>query len=246
MLKNPKTASFLKTISFFSGLSDSEIEKIEKSAVVKETKKGELLFLHGEETSSFFVIIDGWVKASRTAPDGSESIISLFTKGNFFGENTIASDGIALFTAETLSKTILIEIPTSALKSIIKSNPNSVSSMLKSLTNQIDLLRDRVEHLCVMTASQRLGCFLFNLYTTQKKFDNSSIFLPYDKNVIASYLGIKPETFSRSLNKLKAENLISINGDEVHLLDKEALSHYSCGSCSREDSCTVLNKALSS
>ncbi len=50
--------------------------------------------------------------------------------------------------------------------------------------------------------------------------------LPYDKSLIASYLDMKPETFSRSLKKFKTAGF-QVNKDSVILPKVGAL----CGFC---------------
>ncbi len=43
------------------------------------------------------------------------------------------------------------------------------------------------------------------------------------KQVIASRLGIKPETFSRLLHKLSDQGLIEVHENRVYLLDPERM-----------------------
>ncbi|MFO1242058.1 MAG: helix-turn-helix domain-containing protein [Rickettsiales bacterium] len=49
--------------------------------------------------------------------------------------------------------------------------------------------------------------------------------LPYDKSLIAGYLGMKPETFSRTLQSLKEQG-IDIDKNQVSLPDVFALCDY--------------------
>ena len=48
----------------------------------------------------------------------------------------------------------------------------------------------------------------------------------YSKSIIASYLNIKPETFSRILNKLKKDGEIATNKNTIKLLKKDCLIKY--------------------
>ena len=51
----------------------------------------------------------------------------------------------------------------------------------------------------------------------------SDIHLSTPKNIIASRLSIKPETFSRILLQLSKQGLIEINGNDITLLDVDGL-----------------------
>lgn len=51
------------------------------------------------------------------------------------------------------------------------------------------------------TTTQRLGGYLLSL--TEAELGRASVQLPYGKRVLASHLEMRPESLSRSLNKLK-------------------------------------------
>ena len=87
-----------------------------------------------------------------------------------------------------------------------------------------------MEHLTVMTAPQRIGCFLLKLCRS-KGDRNVGILLPYDKTLVAAFLGIKLETFSRSLAQLR-ELGVSVDGPQVTIENIEKLQKYVCSSCS--------------
>ena len=50
--------------------------------------------------------------------------------------------------------------------------------------------------------------------------DNNVVNLKFSKAVIASYLNIKPETFSRILQDLKNSGEISVNGSEITIYNE--------------------------
>jgi len=86
-----------------------------------------------------------------------------------------------------------------------------------------------------MNAAQKIGCFILRLANvTHTSFE---VILPYDKSLIASYLGMKGETFSRALNELKPLG-ITIKGNVLSVDNIQELIKYSCISCSLVfDSC---------
>jgi len=95
-------------------------------------------------------------------------------------------------------------------------------------------LQDKeLEHLTVQNAPQRIGCFLLRLCVNRGKEERSTtLHLPYDKTLIASRLGMKPETFSRALTKLRSEIGIEVNGATVIIENIDDLLSYCCGFCS--------------
>lgn len=77
---------------------------------------------------------------------------------------------------------------------------------------------------------QRVGCFILKLCDS-KNHNNVELALPYDKMLIASYLGMKRETFSRTLNDLKLIG-VTVNGNILSIKDLTRLVNFSCVSCS--------------
>ena len=70
--------------------------------------------------------------------------------------------------------------------------------------------------------------------------ESVTITLPYDKTLIASRLGMKPETFSRALAKLKQETQIEIKGPMVTIKDMQRLISFTCNHCSSSFPCEDL------
>jgi hypothetical protein len=67
-----------------------------------------------------------------------------------------------------------------------------------------------------------------------------TLHLPYDKTLIASRLGMKPETFSRALAKLKEQTGIRIVGPTVYIDRLQTLVSYTCNHCSTHFPCDDL------
>lgn len=100
---------------------------------------------------------------------------------------------------------------------------------MKALNSCISLLELQLEHASTMNAPQRLGCFILRLTNNTKT--SFKITLPYDKNLIAAYLGMKGETFSRALSELKPLG-VSVKGKTLLINDIHKLINFSCISCS--------------
>ena len=81
----------------------------------------------------------------------------------------------------------------------------------------------QLEQYLLYSAPQRIGCFLLGLCPTLEQIDGVVLTLPYDKNLIASTLGMKGATFSRALNILREETGIHIAGTRVTIDSMERL-----------------------
>jgi hypothetical protein len=71
---------------------------------------------------------------------------------------------------------------------------------------------------------QRVG-FYFLVKHLEAGHDRMEFALPFRKQLIANYLGITPETFSRTLKQLRDFG-IDVEGEKIRLRDAFALCHF--------------------
>ncbi len=96
-----------------------------------------------------------------------------------------------------------------------------------------------VESLKLQKADQRIGCFILRQCGGQVDGSNE-LTLPYGKSLMANHLGMKGETFSRALNKLRQATDIEVKGNHVAVPDITCLSEHVCAGCSNEYPCKDL------
>ena len=53
---------FLKSLAYFSGLNDNELDSIRKSLFEKSTDRGEIILLEGEPSGELYFVVSGAVK----------------------------------------------------------------------------------------------------------------------------------------------------------------------------------------
>ncbi|HPD83711.1 MAG: Crp/Fnr family transcriptional regulator [Alphaproteobacteria bacterium] len=229
----------IKDLDLFKGCEDSFFQNLTNQSQFLPLKKNQILFLHEESATRFFIIKRGWIKLFRETFDGTQAVIDILTTGHIFGETAIFDKDIYPYSAEAAEPAEVISLPLSVLKSELETNSKLALKMLSEMAQHRKIQDKELEHRTIQNASQRIGCFLLRL-TNQEASGNVTIHLPYDKTLVASRLGMQPETFSRALKKLKAETGIEIKGATIFLESLSQLSNYSCAACSSEFPCRDL------
>jgi len=218
------------------------LPQITPYAKVKNYDKDCVVIYHGDAASSLWLVLKGWVKLTRQTPDGKESIIGLCAEGDVFGEAALFPHANYPYHAQTLAaNTELAAIPAAVIRALIAENTafsGIIMSLLNERTSQAQL---KLEHMNTMSAAQRLGCFLLRLCHTQAS-GTKKLLIPVEKHILAAYLGMKPETLSRSQKQLTALGL-TVDGHEVHINSIENLRQFVCNSCSESGSCEVEESA---
>ncbi len=148
-----------------------------------------------------YVVKKGWVKLFRQTPDGEQAVLGLFTRGDVFGEASIFTKAGYTCTAEAAEESRVIEIPGTVLRDKARDNHEIMARVMNAMSAEIRNLQLENEHLALMSAPQRVGCLLLQL-SAGIQGEGGILTFPYDKSLAAARLGMKPETFSRSLTLL--------------------------------------------
>ncbi|MBN8543707.1 MAG: Crp/Fnr family transcriptional regulator [Alphaproteobacteria bacterium] len=205
---------------------------------VKAYEKDDVVLHHGDTAASLWLVLKGWVKLTRQTPDGKESIVGLCTEGDMFGEAALFPNASYPYHAQILTAhTELALIPSAIIRTLIAENAalsGTIMALLNQRTSQAQL---KLEQMSTMSASQRLGCFLLRLCHTQAD-GSKTLQIPVEKHILATYLGMKPETLSRSQQQLKPLG-ITVSGHEITIQTIEKLRDFVCNSCSESGSCDI-------
>lgn len=184
-------------------------------------KKGQLLFHQGDPAAAFFVVLEGWMKLYRTAPDGAEVIIHVAKAGETFAEAAMFMEGAYPVNAEAATGVRLQRISAHSVRDCVVANPSFAFSMLGAMSFRLRRLVNEIENLKRRGAAELVAGFLLQL-CGQGEPDRCTLTLPFEKALIAARLGIKPEFFSRALVRLK-EFGVEVNGAEVTIASRSAL-----------------------
>lgn len=242
-MSNDKFLELLKTIPFFSGLNEREILLFTEKSQYRQYKKGQHIFGFGEPAENFFILLSGWVKLYRINKDGQETTISLVTKGDVFSEVATFIGSDYPYSALIVGKEVTcLAIKAYHIREYIRENPNIALKMLASMSHHSNQLSLSYEHITTLTSAQRLGCFLLKL-SMDRNYE-TCLLLPYNKNLVASRLGMKPETFSRAMSRLKVDQDIKFKGREVLISDISKLKKYCEIECFSNDSCSLKERLL--
>ncbi|MCJ9427743.1 Crp/Fnr family transcriptional regulator [Kordiimonas marina] len=228
--------SLLARHALFAGIDDQTVEMFAQAGQLQEHTKGNILFLQDDEAEWFYVVVSGWVKLFRETMDGHEAVIDILTYGQSFGETAILENGQHSFGAMVVEKSTLLRLPAAMLKRSVTENNRMALAMLHTLSDHRRRQTREIESLTLQNASQRIGCFLLRLCHIDMP-QPIELKLPYDKSLIAARLGMKSETFSRALNKLRDETNIKVEGSNVIIPNLDTMSRFACSACSNEFPC---------
>ncbi|MBP2230490.1 CRP-like cAMP-binding protein [Azospirillum agricola] len=159
-----------------------------------------LLFQAGDPADAFFIVLSGQVKLFALTENGRESIVETVEPVSTFAEAAIFA-GVYPIAAEVVEKAALLRVGARGFLAGLRANPAVARRMLGSLLHWERRLAGEVRRLCSRSPLERVAELLVSL--TPQVSGETVVILPMKKLVIASRLGMEPETLSRVLARLR-------------------------------------------
>ncbi|EPX78566.1 Crp/Fnr family transcriptional regulator [Litoreibacter arenae] len=204
-------------------LPDRVVDALLSDAVSHQYSRAETVFLQGEKAQFIHIVVDGWVKLYRVAPNGNEAIVNVFTRSHSFGEAVSFKNGDYPVSAEAVTDCTLLLLPARSLVAMMKEEPDLCIAALASTFQHLHEMVSHLEQIKARTGAQRVADFLLDLSNCET--GSCMVTLPYDKILIAGRLGMKPESLSRAFAKLQKVG-VKIARNHAMISDIDALKEY--------------------
>ncbi|WP_169974481.1 MULTISPECIES: Crp/Fnr family transcriptional regulator [unclassified Campylobacter] len=192
----------LGQIPFFKELDQEELNQLEKISIIKKYKKGEFLFMEGDDSKWLHLLLKGSLKLYKTTPKGKEIFMHQLNAMNFVAElanfENIKFPATALF----VSSGEVLKIDYEKFYKDFLSNPQISVAIIKSLSQKLKIASDVLHQELVLSSEAKVAKFLT---------DYQDLFNTLKHVKIASILNITPETLSRTLAKFRAQELVDLD-----------------------------------
>ena len=222
----PADLELLRRTPLLGGLDRAALVELLEHAAVRRFERNAVLFLQDEPAERFYIVLEGWVRLYRETAEGQESTIAILTRGESFAEATMFIGGTYPVTAAVVDGARLLMIRAQPFLRRLRANPDLALSMLASMSVHLRRLVRQVEQLTVRSSTERLADFLLKL--APGRGGSATIELPWDKALVATRLGMRPETLSRSLARLRDLG-VEAQGGQIKIQQLEALRRYLAG-----------------
>lgn len=199
------------------GLPSAQLAGLLRGAQLLRLPRGAMLFEEGDLPDHVYMLVRGELEAFARE-DGRDCTILIFAKSDVFLTAAAISGEPFLMAVRSLRPSRVIAIPASRIRAEMASCPVFAGRVAMLLAGQSRMLVRHIRLLKTRTGPQRLASFLLRL--VDERGTAGSADLPAKKGVLASRLGIAPETLSRSLQLLKSEGL-AVRGHRVIVEDRE-------------------------
>lgn len=170
-------------------LTPDEIELIKANLIVKQFSKNEFILEEGDYSEEYFFVEQGVIRSYTIDENGKEHIVQFATENWIISDrNSTLCKKTAKFYIQAIEDSTIIILNDEMAKFIASLNPDYIQAQLSLVQNHVRHLQDRIILLLSATAKTRYQEFI-KLYPKQIN--------RIPQWMIASYLGITPESLSR-------------------------------------------------
>ncbi|WP_242659193.1 Crp/Fnr family transcriptional regulator [Thermostaphylospora chromogena] len=219
------TDDVLGKAPLFAALDREGAAALRTSVTEVKISKGQTLFREGETGDRLYVVLEGKIKLSRTAPDGRENLLSVLGPGEMFGELSLFDPRPRTATATGLTDARLAGLGHDDLRPWLTGRPEVALHLLRALAQRLRRTNDVLADLVFTDVPGRVAKALLDL---AEKFghraeDGMRVHHDLTQEELAQLVGASRETVNKALADFAQRGWLRIEGRAVVILDMERL-----------------------
>ena len=150
-----------------------------------------------------YLVLDGEIRLSRFARDGSEIALHRAGRGEFFAEAALDAPRYRC-NAIASQESAVLAFPSGRIRALLAKDPEFAGQWMALLTRQLHAARARVERLALKSAAERVLHYLH----TEGKGPRCEVALAGSLKDLARELGLTHESLYRTLARLEQEGVL--------------------------------------
>jgi len=211
----------LRKVPLFYGLDQDYLSKISNIVSEQTYGKNEPIIYENEEGHRLYLIRKGRMKVSQTNSEGKEVILSILSKGDFFGEMALLGGASRSANVVSLEKSEVLIIDYHDFKQLIEDDSGIAIYLLKEMGKRQRKSNQVIKELSLNNAEHRIVMSIIRLSEELGRIKEGEVVIknmPLQKD-IAKMAGTSRETVSRTLSKFEKEGYLKKNRRELTIFD---------------------------
>ncbi len=213
-----KVVQILKNVFIFKRFTDDQLEQIARFVTPIQLKKGDLLFVQGEEVSAFFAIAYGRLAVFRSSKAGLEQTLHIANDREVVAEAAIFGKSEFPASCKALKDSLVLKVPKGPFIEYMMQHPEAAISVMAAYSIRLREFVTMIEYLSLDDVRLRVIKYL-QRNCRPLQAGGMGLELTMSKKELAGLLGTAPETLSRTLKKLRDEQILVEEGKVLKICD---------------------------
>lgn len=176
-------------------------------AIAKEYKKGEVIFNEEDTANFYYQIVDGNVRMFNSNDEGKEFTQGYFSQGDSFGEPPLFINETYPSTALAFQECKIIKLAKDKFLKILEEYPTIQKQFLELICKRLHAKAKTTNDIINQKPEFRIMAFL-NAH--KKKNGEQKAIVPFTRQEIANFTGLRVETVIRTFSKMSAQDKVDI------------------------------------
>ena len=217
--------SLIADLPLFTGFHPDELAEVLREARSVRIPKNSAIFEQGEDARSFFVLLHGHVRASKTTPTGEQIVVRYVSPGETFG--VAMAIGLQRYpaTATAVDDSVVLAWPSATWPRLVTKFPALAANTLQTVGSRLQETHTRVVEMSTQQVEQRVAHALLRLakQSGRKVKHGVEIGFPISRQDIAQMTGTTLHTVSRILSGWEQRGLIESGRQRIVLREPHKL-----------------------
>lgn len=183
---------------------------------LKKYKKHEIVFEEGQEARFYHQVVEGGVRMFNINDSaGKEFTLGMFMTGESFGEPPVLINEVYPAHAECVLDSVILTIPKDNFIRILQEYPDVHFQFTQLLAQRAWDRAITLKETMSNTPSTRILGF-FKSYKKKTGSRDIKILIPFTRQEIANFTGLRVETAIRTINKMGKDGLLDIDNHKIY------------------------------
>ena len=186
-------------------------------------KKGETLFQEGDRVTGIYFVYSGKVKVHKKWGD-KELIVRFANQGAIVGHRGLGNTGIYPVSATAIEPVTVCFVELEFFLTTLRVNHNFTFELMMFFAEELQVSERKMRNLAHMSVKGRVAQALLTLHDRFGTTSEGFIDISLSRQDLASFAGTTYETVFRIMNDLTQENVLSVSGKNILIVDAPKLT----------------------
>lgn len=216
----------LRAVPVFQNLSEATLDRIAVPGIIQSFDARAVLLSENTWPESLFFILDGQVMMTARSHDGV-TILEVLRPHDCFILAAVLNNEVCLQSATALTEVRIAVIPAVLVRELMVEDMDFMRAIVYEQARAYRRIVKELKTQKLRNSVERLANWV--LKESAANGDADQITIPFEKRVLAAYLGMTPENLSRSFSSLTMHG-VKVRGSIIEIVDRNRLIRFAAPS----------------
>ena len=221
----PNLSRFIETSAWRTGLSDDQIERVNREAFARSYQAGATVCARGSPSLHWLGVIEGILKVDTVSMDGRSTTFAGVPSGAWFGEGAVLKGEPRPYAVVAIRDSTVAFLPRATFQWLIDDSRPFNRWVIDQLNARLGHYVALIESVRLQEPAARVAYCVAELFNPQL-FPGTQQQLAISQDEIARLSGMSRQNANRALHDLEIAGLVRMRYGTIEVTDLQGLQAY--------------------